>query len=214
MNNEAKLKEALQRICGLHDQKGSFQSAIADAKVLLHELYPEHKPHFEYQWRVIDGFSKYEVSTKGEVRLAVKGFNRPKGHMMKGCVKPKGYTQYRLLNDDGKQKDLHAHRIVAQTYLGECPHNGWMVAHLDGNPRNNDVSNLKWVSNSENQLHCREHGKAVPHRALSMEQAKEVRSRFDNGERQSDLAREYKVSHGVINRIVNQVTYVEEFNYG
>jgi len=172
MSNELRLKEALQRLCGLHDQKGDFWSAMADAKALLHELYPEHTPHFEYQWRKIEGFSKYEVSTKGEVRLAVKGFNRPKGHMMKGCVKPKGYTQYGLLNDDGKQKDCMAHRLVAKAFYGDCPHRGWVVAHLDGNPMNNDVHNLKWVSNSD-----------------------------------------FNVSHGVINKIVNGVTYVEGFNY-
>ena len=38
MANEARLKEALQRICGFHDQKGDFWNAIADAKVLLHEF--------------------------------------------------------------------------------------------------------------------------------------------------------------------------------
>lgn len=213
MANEQILKNALQRVCGVHDQKGDLWEAIADAKVLLHNLYPEHRAHFEYQWRVIDGFSNYEVSTKGEIRLAIKGFHRPKGYVLSGCVKPKGYTQYAILNNDGKRKDVHAHRIVAQTFYGPCPHRGWVVAHLDGNPRNNDVHNLKWVSNSENQLHCRSHGKRLSSRAMTMDQAREIRQKFNDGERQSDIAREFGVSHGVVSKIVNGVTYLEGTNY-
>ena len=214
MANEDKLKQALQRICGTHDQKGDVWKAIADAKVLLDELYPEPKPQFGYEWRKVDGFSRYEVSTKGEVRLAIKGFNRPKGHIMKPNIKKRGYVQYRLINDNGVQKDVLAHRAVAKAYLGECPHDGWVVAHLDDNPTNNDVHNLKWVSNSQNQLHCRIHGKSLPNRALSMEQAADVRQRFADGQIQSEIASDFGVAHSVINRIVNNVTYVEGFNYG
>mgnify|MGYP007100250205 CR=1 FL=1 len=35
------------------------------------ELYPEKREHIDYQWKVIPNFSKYEVSTTGEVRRAV-----------------------------------------------------------------------------------------------------------------------------------------------
>jgi hypothetical protein len=215
MSNELKLKEALQRVCSMHDQKGDLWLAIADAKSLMMELYPEKREHIDYQWKVIPNFSKYEVSTTGEVRRAVDGYKCrniliPKGTLLK--PQKKRYIQYRLVADDGKQYDLNAHRIVAETYLGNCPTRGYIVAHLDGNGYNNDVNNLKWVSNSENQLHRRVHEKDTEYAVakLSVEQVQEAKKLYADGYSQAELSRKYVVSHGVINKMINQVTYNKE----
>lgn len=215
MSNELKLKEALQRVCSMHDQKGDFWLAIADAKALLLELYPEKREHIPYQWKVIPNFSKYEVSTTGEVRRAVDMYKLnnillPKGALLK--PQKKRYMQYRLVADDGKQYYLNAHRIVAETYLGKCPHRGYVVAHLDGNGYNNDVNNLKWVSNSENQLHRRVHEKDKEYNVacLSAKQVKEAKELYEEGCTQAELSRKYNVSHGVINKMINGVTYLKE----
>lgn len=43
------------------------------------------------------------------------------------------------------------HRLVAYAYLGNPPSSKHEVDHIDGNPANNDISNLRWVTHSENQ---------------------------------------------------------------
>jgi hypothetical protein len=217
MSNELKLKEALQRVCSMHDQKGDFWLAIADAKALMLELYPDKREHIEYQWKVIPSFSKYEVSTTGEVRRAVDMYKLnnvllPKGVILKPCTKNTGYVSYRLSNNMGKQVDISAHRLVAETYLFHQIKKGYIVAHLDGCKSNNDVNNLKWVSNSENQLHRRAHEKDKEYAVakLSAEQVQEAKELYKSGSSQAELSRKYLVSHGVISKMINGVTYNKE----
>ena len=50
---------------------------------------------------------------------------------------------------DGKCKDYLVSRLVAMTWIhGYEP--GLTVNHIDGNPQNNCISNLEWVTRSEN----------------------------------------------------------------
>ena len=50
---------------------------------------------------------------------------------------------------NGRAKTHLAHRIVAEAYLGVCPV-GYEVDHIDNNRMNNAVSNLRYVTKSEN----------------------------------------------------------------
>lgn len=166
LTNEERLKEALERICGLHDVNGELWKAIADAKVLLMDIYPIEQPSFEYQWKVIPGYSNYEVSTIGEVRRAKDGtkcnnIKLYKGTMLKPALKANGYYQYALVNDAGERKDINAHRLVATAFYGECPHPKWVVCHLNHNKLDNRVENLMWGSNSMNQLQSRGHSRGI-----------------------------------------------------
>lgn len=46
-------------------------------------------------------------------------------------------------------KNFYVHRLVAEVFIPN-PENKPMVDHIDRNPRNNAVSNLRWVTRSEN----------------------------------------------------------------
>lgn len=55
--------------------------------------------------------------------------------------------------EDGKQKHVYIHRVVAEIYIPN-PDNLPQVNHIDGNPRNNMVDNLEWSSARDNILHA------------------------------------------------------------
>jgi HNH endonuclease len=61
---------------------------------------------------------------------------------------------------DGKLKQMNIARLVAETFLirpTDLCARGYEkleINHVDGNPFNNKVANLEWVSRSENQLHA------------------------------------------------------------
>lgn len=209
------LKTHLFRICGLHNEKNNLlNKAISDAKSLLMELYPEPVTEWNknIEWRICPDFPDYEVSNYGGVRrckVCTRNRKSFEGKVLKPKIDSKGYQQYTLFKDC-KKYYLTGHKLVAITYIGLPLNKSLMIAHLDGNKSNNFVGNLKWVTNSENQLHRREHEKNIElkgHICLNVEQVKQIKQKFSNGTNQSILAKEYEVSHGVINKLINGVTY-------
>lgn len=58
---------------------------------------------------------------------------------------------------DGKQKRLYVHRIVAEAFLPN-PNDFPQVNHIDGNTKNNCVSNLEWCTARHNIRHAYANG--------------------------------------------------------
>tara|TARA_R100001369_G_scaffold22279_3_gene40621 strand:- start:4154 stop:4651 length:498 start_codon:yes stop_codon:yes gene_type:complete len=61
-----------------------------------------------------------------------------------------GYTQF-ILVINGKRTNRLLHREIAKTFLPN-PNNYLQVDHKDRNISNNNLSNLRWVSRSQNCL--------------------------------------------------------------
>jgi hypothetical protein len=68
----------------------------------------------------------------------------------------KGYYQAQI-PQDGRRAVERVHRLIARAFLGECPP-GNQVRHLDGNPANNNVSNLSYGTRLENREDAIRHG--------------------------------------------------------
>lgn len=64
----------------------------------------------------------------------------------------KGYL-YVDLYKNGKRKRFYIHRLVAETFIPN-PENKPYINHIDGNPKNNNVSNLEWCTPLENVEHA------------------------------------------------------------
>jgi hypothetical protein len=114
-----------------------------------------------------------------------------------------------MLKRDGDTKVYRrtAHRLVALSFLPN-PHNLPDVAHNDGDPANNHVSNLRWSTHRDNQMDMRRHGtmqdgdKCISAK-LTPEQAAEIRRRAQKRGEGVRLAAEFGLSKAQISRIKN-----------
>ena len=109
------------------------------------------------EWRDINDFDGYEVSSFGNVRgkdrlrKGKHGLRLTNGQPMKQVFNKKGYPEVRL-RKEGTHTRL-VHRLVAKAFVSNHD-NKSQVNHIDGNKLNNRADNLEWVNNSENQLHA------------------------------------------------------------
>jgi len=105
------------------------------------------------EWRDIEGFDMYEVNNQGQVRR--------KAQILKPGSIPSGHLTVALCKGKGKPKSMYVHRLVALAFL-ENPENKPIVNHKNGNPKDNRLTNLEWVTASENVAHgYRSNGRRV-----------------------------------------------------
>lgn len=75
-----------------------------------------------------------------------------KSHLMKIQTNNKGY-KFVCYKQNGLKKNILVHRLVASAFLPNITKKT-EVNHKDGNPANNNVTNLEWVTPSENRKHA------------------------------------------------------------
>lgn len=98
-------------------------------------------------WKNIKEASNYEVSNFGNVR------NKTTKYILKGRMSKSGYLMVSLkIDNTQKFQNRYIHRLVAQEWI-DNPEEKREVNHKDGNKINNNISNLEWVTSSENQRH-------------------------------------------------------------
>lgn len=94
------------------------------------------------QWKDIEGYEGlYQVSDKGRIWSIRKRICR------KSRKDKEGYLEVCLYNKGGF-KHKRVHQLVAETFIPN-PENKTEVHHIDGNPSNNSVDNLMWVTQDE-----------------------------------------------------------------
>jgi hypothetical protein len=98
-------------------------------------------------WKSVKGYEGlYAISNYGRVKNIVT--DKVRSPINNG----KGYYKLELRKDKiGKRHYIH--RMVAEAFLPN-PHNKTEVNHKDGKPSNNHISNLEWVTSSENSKHA------------------------------------------------------------
>ena len=118
----------------------------------------------EELWKDIPEYEGlYQASTLGNIRThankTTSSARFPERHWKQRILKPKwqrysnGRADARVeLWKDGKHKTLLVARLVALTWVDGYD-DGMTVNHKDGNPQNNNVDNLEWVTIGDNIRH-------------------------------------------------------------
>lgn len=111
---------------------------------------------FEGNVREIEYAPGYFVSDLGII-YGPGGMGRRGYHVMYTYSNDKYGHQVVDLYINGKRKHKYVAVLVAEAFIPN-PHNYPEVRHMDGNPNNNHVSNLKWGTHADNMHDAQRHG--------------------------------------------------------
>ena len=96
----------------------------------------------EEEFKKIDGYDNYEISNLGNVR------NIDTGKVLKTQKNRYGYYLVSL-RKVGIKQTLKIHRLVALHFIPN-PENLREIDHINQDKANNSISNLRWISRSNN----------------------------------------------------------------
>jgi hypothetical protein len=145
-------------------------------------------------------YSHFYISESGEV------FSTKSNKVLKTFKHKHGYLVFstRLNGRNSKSILLKVHRLVAETYIPN-PENKPYINHKDGVKANNHISNLEWVTASENVKHAYATGLAKgkpkydnPQCKVSPETVAEVKRLREEGKSFRAIANIFGVSHSRI----------------
>lgn len=107
-------------------------------------------------FKKIKGYEDYQVSGDGKV------YSIKSNKILKPDIDKDGYEIYRIRDKYGNRKTFKCHRLVAFTFI-ENPNNLPIINHIDGNKRNNNLSNLEWCTVQQNTRHAVDTGLLKPY---------------------------------------------------
>lgn len=157
----------------------------------------------------ITGYNtEYIIYENGDI------FNCKTGKKIKPYTNGVGYFRVAFYKD-GKRIEKYVHRLLAEAFIPN-PQNKYFINHIDGNPSNNSLSNLEWCTKSENAIHAYKLGLKVASPSYGINNGnsilndnivKEIRYRYNNGEKQTEIATYYQVSKQVVYNVVHNKTW-------
>ncbi len=149
-------------------------------------------------WNPVPNYQEYYASKDGQI-MSMK-YKHPK--ILKQITSKDGH-KYVFFYKNGLMKKCWVHHAVLFAF-GYIPKTKQECRHLDGNPQNNNLLNLKWGTRLENVKDKIKHQtqpcgeKAITHK-LSEEQVLEIRKNYGKHTLRF-MANLYGVSHTCIRR--------------
>lgn len=105
----------------------------------------------EERWVPVFGHERlYEISETGAIRRTAAGGSSRVGRLVKSRKRKLGYVSV-VLSDNSVRHEYLVHRLVLSSFVS-APMPGHQCDHIDGIRHNNHVSNLRWLTPSENQV--------------------------------------------------------------
>jgi hypothetical protein len=155
------------------------------------------------EYRTLSWCDRYKIGSDGSII-------GPMGRPLIPGRHPQGYLQVLIYRPGQHRLCRRVHALVCEAFHGPRPE-GQEVRHLDGNPANNNASNLRWGTHSENVIDSINHGtKFVPRGELQRtskltgQDILEIRS---SNQSQAELALKYGVTQGHISNIRSRKTW-------
>ena len=159
-------------------------------------------------WKDIEGYEGfYQVSNLGRIKSFV-GYN---GHEYVNRVRilnpykqKAGKTYNRSvvkLRKNGLPKDFKVHQLVANAFLPN-PKGLKVINHIDGNPLNNEVSNLEWCTQKCNIRHSIDSGMTV--RTIHSIDRDTMISFLNNGFNYDEIASELGIAKGTVHNYIKK----------
>ena len=117
---------------------------------------------------------------------------------------------------NGKYKRKLVHRLVLATFNPIEDMDKFQVNHKDGNKQNNNINNLEWCTQLENQKHAWEnglcenscpHGDNAHHKKLTKAIVDEILKDLECGLSYRKIAKKYDISPSAVYQIKNKITW-------
>ncbi len=110
------------------------------------------------QWKTIENYPYYEISSLGRVRSYMPrgGKHKPTTKTIQPKIKQLSKAKTYLFasfsdRPGGNNKRLNIHRLVLENFQPLSDYSGVEARHIDGNSYNNCLSNLAWGTSKQNK---------------------------------------------------------------
>lgn len=167
------------------------------------------------RWVPVVGFEQlYEVSNHGRVRTVEHVVLRSNGvpqtikARMKTATTRRDRRRMVTLSSNRKSRVYLVHRLVAFAFLGS-PQGNQQVNHVDGDPANNNLSNIEWVSPKENINHAldtgliKNYGERQHGSKIKVSDVSQVISMARDGTKQRDIAASFGIHQSQVSRVIS-----------
>mgnify|MGYP003679769220 CR=1 FL=1 len=117
----------------------------------------------------IKGYKDYTIDREGKV------WSKYNDRFLNPSLTKKGYLNITLYKN-GKSKTHYIHGLLALTYIPN-PENKPTVDHIDINPSNNSLSNLRWATEAEQNENRGAYGE-IKHKLICYEYKKNGKYKY------------------------------------
>jgi hypothetical protein len=147
-------------------------------------------------WKAIDCYG-VEVSDLGNVRSSITKKPRKTSYA-------NGYKQIAVWRGYTAQGAMGIHRLVMFAFAGPCPA-GQEVDHINGIRDDNRLSNLRYVTRSENINGSVGRGHRGSNRwnaVLTEDKVRQIKEMYRNGSKVKEISEAISVKKGTINHVI------------
>lgn len=163
------------------------------------------------EWRKIPGFSAYSVSENGLVRRDIRLHNSMPGPVSRS-INDRGYWKTAIRGDDGRNRTITVHTLVALAFLGPRP-DGAVICHNDSDPTNARYTNLRYGTPKSNTADAIAAGSLCmgsrhPRAKLTESDIPKIHAMWASGRfKQADIGAMFGVSQRAIWQVLHKIKW-------